>query len=112
MAGTSQLKPSGAFAEIVIQDWKTASSIKPSAINPVFATIEQTLILKRLGQLSSRDQPALSDADGREPVEALIAQMERDAKNKTPPLDPEYTRMLRRELGSRPDPGARGGSGA
>ena len=62
MAITSQLKPSGAFGEVIVQDWQAASLLKPSAIKPVFATIEQTLILKRLGQLSNRDQPALRDA--------------------------------------------------
>ncbi len=62
MAVTSQIKPSGAFGEVIIQDWQAASLLKPSAIKPVFATIEQTLILKRLGQLSTRDQPALRDA--------------------------------------------------
>ena len=62
MAVTSQLKPSGAFGEVIIQDWQTASLLKPSAIKPVFATIEQALILKHLGQLSARDQPALRDA--------------------------------------------------
>lgn len=62
MAITSQVKPSGTFGEAIIHDWQAASLLKPSAIKPVFATIEQTLILKRLGQLSTRDQPALRDA--------------------------------------------------
>ena len=59
MAVTSQIKPSGTFAEVIIQDWQAASLLKPSAIKPVFATVDQTLILKRLGQLSTRDQLAL-----------------------------------------------------
>ena len=59
MPATSQLKPSGTFGEVIVQDWQAASLLKPSAIKPVFATIEQTLILKRLGQLSSSDQSAL-----------------------------------------------------
>jgi mRNA-degrading endonuclease toxin of MazEF toxin-antitoxin module len=62
MAVTSQIKPSGTFAEVIIQDWQAAGLLKPSAIRPVFATIEQTLILKRLGELSTRDQPALRKA--------------------------------------------------
>jgi mRNA interferase MazF len=62
MAITSQIKPSGAFGEVIIQDWQAASLLKPSAIKPVFATIEQTIILKRLGQLSARDQRALRKA--------------------------------------------------
>ena len=51
---------------------------------------------------------AARDADGREAVEALIAQIERGAQRKSPPLDPEITQMLRRELGLRSDPVARG----
>ena len=62
MAITSQVKPSGTFGEVIVQDWQAASLLKPSAIKPVFATIEQTLILKRLGQLSIRDQSALRKA--------------------------------------------------
>lgn len=62
MAVTSQLKPSGAFGEVIVQDWRATNLLKPSAMKPVFATIEQTLILKRLGQLSARDQSALRDA--------------------------------------------------
>ena len=52
------------------------------------------------------------DADGREAVEALIAQIERDAQKKTPPLDPAITQMLRREPGLPADAVAREGSGA
>jgi hypothetical protein len=55
---------------------------------------------------------AVSDADGREAVEALIAQIEREAQKKTPPLDPEITQMLRRELGLPAGPLARVISGA
>lgn len=50
-----------------------------------------------LGKRTPRE--AVRDADGRESVEAIIAQMERDAQMKSPPLDPEITQMLRRELG-------------
>lgn len=59
MAITSQLKPSGIFGEVMAQDWQAASLLKPSAIKPVIATVEQPLVLKRLGQLSSRDQNTL-----------------------------------------------------
>ncbi|MEK7436144.1 MAG: type II toxin-antitoxin system PemK/MazF family toxin [Pseudomonadota bacterium] len=59
MAVTSQIKSSGTFGEVIIHDWQAAGLLKPSAIKPVFATIEQTLILRRLGRLSDRDQPAL-----------------------------------------------------
>jgi mRNA interferase MazF len=39
-----------------------ANLLKPSAIKPVIATLEQTLIIKILGQLSPRDQAALKEA--------------------------------------------------
>jgi len=55
---------------------------------------------------------AVRDSDGREAVEALIAQMERDAQKKTPPLDLEITQMLRRELDLPADAVTRERSGA
>lgn len=55
---------------------------------------------------------AVRDADGREAVEALIAQMERDAQKRTLPLDPDITQMLRRELDLAADPVAREGGSA
>ena len=42
---------------------------------------------------------AVRDRDGREAVEALIAQMERDGTRMSQPLDPAVPAMLRRELG-------------
>ena len=33
MAVTSQLKSSGAFGEVIIQDWQAASLLRPSATN-------------------------------------------------------------------------------
>jgi hypothetical protein len=50
-----------------------------------------------LGERTPRD--AVRDRDGREAVEALIAQMERDGARQSPPLDPGIPAMLRRELG-------------
>ncbi len=42
---------------------------------------------------------AVRDRDGREAVDAMIAQMERDGARQSPPLDPGIPAMLRRELG-------------
>jgi hypothetical protein len=39
--------------------------LKPSAIKPVFATIESNLIIRRLGKLSTADQASLKTAIGR-----------------------------------------------
>ena len=50
-----------------------------------------------LGERTPRE--AVRDRDGREAVEALIAQMERDGARQSPPLDPGIPAMLRRDLG-------------
>ncbi len=59
MAITSQLHTSQAYGEHWIEAWEEAGLIKPSAIKPVIATIEQSLILRRLGKLGSKDKAAL-----------------------------------------------------
>jgi mRNA interferase MazF len=58
---TSQLRVS-AFGEVLVQDWQAAKLLMPSAIKPVLATLDQSLILRSLGQLSARDQTALKTA--------------------------------------------------
>jgi mRNA interferase MazF len=57
MAVTSQLKHSGALGEALVADWKAAGLIKP-----VITTIEQTLVIRRLGQLTTEDQQGLRNA--------------------------------------------------
>ena len=42
---------------------------------------------------------AVRDRDGREAVNALITQIERDGAKQSPPIDPAVLTMLRRELG-------------
>jgi mRNA interferase MazF len=59
MAITSQLRPSPGFGEVWIGDWQSANLLKPSAVKPVFATIEQSLIIRQLGTLQIGDQSAL-----------------------------------------------------
>jgi mRNA interferase MazF len=53
---TSQLRPSSAFGDVFITGWQKANLLKQSAIKPVFATIEQKLVLRRLGVLDPADQ--------------------------------------------------------
>lgn len=65
MAVTSQLRSSGMFGEAVVADWQAAGLLKPSAIKPVITTIEQSLVIRRLGQLTVEDQHALRDAISR-----------------------------------------------
>lgn len=62
MAITSQLHSSFGFGEVLIREWQAAHLLKPSAIKPVFATIEQNLILRAPGALQPMDQSALRQA--------------------------------------------------
>ncbi|HWD28984.1 MAG TPA: type II toxin-antitoxin system PemK/MazF family toxin [Rhizomicrobium sp.] len=62
MAVTSQLRASATFGEVWVGDWKGAGLLKPSAIKPIFATLEQSLVLRRLGALTANDQTALGNA--------------------------------------------------
>jgi len=62
MAITSQLQSSPNWGDVRISQWQAANLLKPSAVKPVFATLEQSLILKRLGMLHSSDRSALRQA--------------------------------------------------
>lgn len=55
MAITSQTEKTIGVAECLIQNWQDAGLLKPSAIKPAISTIEQTLVLKKIGKLSSHD---------------------------------------------------------
>jgi mRNA interferase MazF len=58
MAVTSQFRPSPSPGEVWIVQWQAAGLLKPSAIKPVFATLEQRLIIRQLGKLAAADQMA------------------------------------------------------
>ena len=62
MAITSQMRPSPALGEVWISAWQAAGLIKPSAIKPVFATLEQALIIRQLGEISISDQAMLRNS--------------------------------------------------
>src|SRR5437868_2829394 len=62
MAITSRLHSSFGYGEVLLSQWQGANLLKPSAIKPVFATIEQSLILRTLGALQQTDQSALRQA--------------------------------------------------
>ena len=62
MAITSQMHTPSSLGEVQVGQWQAANLLKPSAIKPVFATLEQNLILKRLGVLDPSDQAALRQA--------------------------------------------------
>lgn len=55
MAITGQIGKGLGIGECLIKDWQNAGLLKPSAIKPAISTIEQSLVLKRLGKLSSDD---------------------------------------------------------
>ena len=48
-----------ASAEAVLADWQAAGLIKPSVFKPVFTTLEQRLIIRRLGSVSGHDAALL-----------------------------------------------------
>src|SRR5271154_4050943 len=59
MAITSQLRPSPGFGEAWVSHWQAPGLLKPSAVKPVFATLEQSLVLRVLGVLDADDQGIL-----------------------------------------------------
>jgi len=62
MAITSQLRASAVLGEVWVEKWQDAGLIKPSAIKPVFATLEQSLVIRPLGTLAATDREALRKA--------------------------------------------------
>lgn len=60
MAITSQVRQPLATGEALRQDWQAAGLVKPSVLKPLIASIEQTRIIKIMGQLSAADQKSLS----------------------------------------------------
>jgi mRNA interferase MazF len=59
MAITSQIQTSASVGDASIEDWHGAGLIKPSAIKPLFATIEKAIVIKSLGTLAPADQDLL-----------------------------------------------------
>jgi len=59
MAITSQVRFPLGFADTLLADWENTHLLKPSVIKPVWATLEQGLVIKQLGKLSAADQETL-----------------------------------------------------
>jgi mRNA interferase MazF len=59
---TSQLSSVSGLGDVLIGEWRQANLLKPSAIKPVFATLEQRLIIRSLGALQAQDKSALRSA--------------------------------------------------
>jgi len=62
MAITGQVRGHIGVGEFLIEDWQGAGLLKPSAVKSAISTIEQRLVLKLLGRLSTRDMSALEKA--------------------------------------------------
>ena len=48
--------------DVLLEDWRGAGRLKASLIKPVFTTVEQRLILRKLGALQPTDLVALRSA--------------------------------------------------
>ncbi len=59
LAVTSQVRASLSFGEALVADWQAAKLIKPSVFKPLITTMEQSLVIKRLGKLSANDAVTL-----------------------------------------------------
>lgn len=62
MAITGHLSGYPRIGEVIVSNWKEAGLLKISTIKPILATVEKTLIIRSLGQLTQRDLIALRDA--------------------------------------------------
>jgi len=61
MAITSQVRTPLGFGEALIADWQAAGLIKSSVLKPVVTTIEQGLVVRTMGALSTADLRSLRE---------------------------------------------------
>lgn len=59
MAITSQVSATSRFGDVIITYWQEAGLLSPSIIKPIITTVENQLILRKLGQLKTADLEAL-----------------------------------------------------
>ncbi|MDD2686202.1 MAG: type II toxin-antitoxin system PemK/MazF family toxin [Gallionella sp.] len=59
MAITSQAHTAPDFSTFPVVDWQGAGLLKPSFAKPVLTTLEQTLVIRRMGSFSPRDLESL-----------------------------------------------------
>ena len=62
MAITGQIRSHIGVGEFLIEDWQSAGLLRPSAVKSAISTIEQRLVVKILGRLSSKDVSTLEEA--------------------------------------------------
>ena len=56
MAITSQVRKPLNFGELEIVEWQKAGLLKSSVVKPVFTTIEERVVIKKLGNLEISDE--------------------------------------------------------
>lgn len=56
---TSNIKSFGRPGDYIIQNWQKSGLPKPSMVRMKFATIERSIIIKKLGRITQIDQDAL-----------------------------------------------------
>ena len=61
LAITSQIRPTLGLGEALVAQWNQAGLIKPSVLKPVLTTIENGLIIKKLGRLATADREKLQE---------------------------------------------------
>ena len=59
MAITSKIKNIATVGDVTLTKWQDSGLLKPSMIKPIIATLENKLVLRKLGQLQSPDKEAL-----------------------------------------------------
>jgi mRNA interferase MazF len=67
LAVTSQMRAQGQTLDRPIAEWQEAGLLKPSLLKPLVATVQRSVIIKRLGRLAPSDRIAL-----RQVIEAII----------------------------------------
>ena len=62
MPVTSQLRGDGRAGDVMLSEWESAGLLKPSAVKPIIATFERSLLIRRLDSLAEDDRDLLKQA--------------------------------------------------
>ena len=62
MAITGQIRDHIGIGEFLIEDWRGGGLLRPSAVKSAISTIDQRLVVRILGKLSSKDLSTLQKA--------------------------------------------------
>lgn len=61
MAVTGHLSGYPRIGEAIVSDWQAAGLLKASTLKPILTTVEKSLVIRTLGELSHKDHTALRD---------------------------------------------------